>query len=37
VAGLLRFGYPTNETGFGWTNAVVLELLTFLGWDVLRG
>ena len=37
VAGLLKFGYPTNETGFGWTNAAVLELLAFLGRDVLRG
>ena len=23
----LRFGYGSNEIGFGWTNAVVLELL----------
>lgn len=36
VAELLKFGYPTNETGFGWTNAVVLELLHLLGVDVLR-
>ncbi len=35
VSGLLKFGYPTNETGFGWTNAAVLELLSFLGEDVL--
>src|SRR5690606_25820280 len=26
----LEFGYPTNEVGFGWTNAVVLEFLEFL-------
>lgn len=37
VAALLKFGYPTNETGFGWTNAAVLELLHLLGVDVLRG
>ncbi|RYD31928.1 MAG: alpha,alpha-trehalase [Verrucomicrobiaceae bacterium] len=35
VGALLKFGYPTNETGFGWTNAAVLELLHFLGVDVL--
>lgn len=35
VSHLLRFGYPTNETGFGWTNAAVLELLVYLGVDVL--
>ena len=35
VGSRLRFGYPTNETGFGWTNAAVLELLEFLGKDVL--
>lgn len=27
VEGKLTFGYPTNETGFGWTNAALLELL----------
>jgi alpha,alpha-trehalase len=32
VDGKLRFGYPTNEIGFGWTNAVVSELLAWLGW-----
>ncbi len=26
VAGKIHFGYPTNEPGFGWTNAVVAEL-----------
>lgn len=26
----LRFGYTTNEVGFGWTNGVVLELLAGL-------
>lgn len=26
----LRFGYTTNEVGFGWTNGVVLELLADL-------
>ncbi|MBN2369718.1 MAG: alpha,alpha-trehalase [Vicinamibacteria bacterium] len=30
VAGL-RFGYATNEIGFGWTNAVFIELLAALG------
>lgn len=35
VDGLLRYGYPTNETGFGWTNAAVLELLNYLGRSVL--
>jgi len=27
VEGRLKFGYTTNEPGFGWTNAVVLEFL----------
>ena len=27
----LRFGYQSNEIGFGWTNGVALELLTELG------
>jgi len=27
VAGKILYGYPTNEPGFGWTNAVVSELL----------
>jgi alpha,alpha-trehalase len=27
----LRFGYTSNEIGFGWTNAVALELLAALG------
>jgi alpha,alpha-trehalase len=26
----LRFGYTSNEVGFGWTNGVVLELLALL-------
>ena len=29
--GRLRFGYQSNEIGFGWTNGVALELLTELG------
>jgi alpha,alpha-trehalase len=29
--GALRFGYRSNEIGFGWTNAVALELLADLG------
>jgi alpha,alpha-trehalase len=28
VTGKIRFGYPTNETGFGWTNGVLAEFLT---------
>lgn len=28
--GRIAFGYPTNEVGFGWTNAAVLELLEYL-------
>ena len=31
VAGKIKFGYPTNEPGFGWTNACVMELLDYLG------
>lgn len=27
VEGKLTFGYPSNETGFGWTNAAILELI----------
>ena len=27
----LRFGYRSNEIGFGWTNGVALELLAGLG------
>ena len=27
----LRFGYTSNEVGFGWTNGVALELLAGLG------
>ena len=27
----LRFGYTSNEVGFGWTNAAVLDLLAGLG------
>lgn len=30
VKNSLKFGYQTNETGFGWTNAVYLELLAYL-------
>jgi alpha,alpha-trehalase len=30
VAGKILYGYPTNEVGFGWTNAVVTELLAKL-------
>jgi alpha,alpha-trehalase len=26
----LRFGYTSNEVGFGWTNAAVLDLLAGL-------
>ena len=26
----IEFGYLENEVGFGWTNAVFLELLEFL-------
>jgi alpha,alpha-trehalase len=31
VAEGLRFGYTSNEVGFGWTNGVALELLAGLG------
>ena len=31
VAGKIQYGYPTNEVGFGWTNACVMELLDYLG------
>ncbi len=31
VTGKIQFGYPTNEPGFGWTNACTLELLDYLG------
>lgn len=27
VTGKLRFGYPSNEPGFGWTNAALLDLM----------
>ena len=30
VSGEIFFGYSSNEIGFGWTNGVVLELLSFL-------
>jgi len=30
VDGKILYGYPTNEPGFGWTNAVVSELLATL-------
>jgi alpha,alpha-trehalase len=29
-SGRLRFGYTSNEIGFGWTNGVFLELLQVL-------
>jgi alpha,alpha-trehalase len=31
VAGALKYGYTSNEIGFGWTNGVALELLSGLG------
>jgi alpha,alpha-trehalase len=31
LGGALRFGYTSNEVGFGWTNGVALELLADLG------
>lgn len=31
VLGKIQFGYPTNEPGFGWTNACTMELLDYLG------
>ena len=31
VQGKIQFGYPTNETGFGWTNACTMEMLDYLG------
>jgi hypothetical protein len=31
VQGKIKFGYPTNEPGFGWTNACTMELLDYLG------
>lgn len=31
VEGKIQYGYPTNEPGFGWTNACVMELLDYLG------
>lgn len=27
VEGKIHFGYPTNETGFGWTNAVLADFI----------
>jgi len=30
TTGLVRFGYITNEVGFGWTNGVALELMADL-------
>jgi alpha,alpha-trehalase len=30
VSAGIRFGYTTNEVGFGWTNAAFLELLAGL-------
>jgi alpha,alpha-trehalase len=32
VAAGIRFGYSSNEIGFGWTNAAVLDLLDGLEW-----
>ena len=34
VSSGIRFGYSSNEVGFGWTNAAVLELLAGLDADV---
>ena len=31
VHGKIDYGYPTNEPGFGWTNACLMELLDYLG------
>ena len=31
VSDRISFGYPSNEPGFGWTNACTIELLAFLG------
>lgn len=31
VEGKIRYGYPSNEPGFGWTNACTMELLDYLG------
>ena len=31
VNGKIEYGYPTNEPGFGWTNACLMELLDYLG------
>ncbi|MGV3662184.1 MAG: trehalase family glycosidase [Prosthecobacter sp.] len=31
VEGKIIYGYPTNEPGFGWTNACTMELLDYLG------
>ncbi|MDO8955104.1 MAG: trehalase family glycosidase [Gammaproteobacteria bacterium] len=33
VKASIKFGYQTNEIGFGWTNAVYLELLDYLESD----
>lgn len=30
IGGAVTYGYASNEVGFGWTNAVVLELLDYL-------
>ena len=30
VSGKIQYGYPSNEPGFGWTNACVMELLNYL-------
>jgi hypothetical protein len=32
----LRFGYGTNQVGFGWTNGVALELLADLAEPDIR-
>jgi alpha,alpha-trehalase len=31
VQGKIDYGYPSNEPGFGWTNACLMELLDYLG------
>lgn len=33
VSDEIKFGYNTNEIGFGWTNGVILELLAILNKD----
>ncbi len=36
ISGNLRYGYRTNEAGFGWTNAVFTSLFDGLPADVQR-